>query len=536
MSQHHRSWKPSTAAKPSHLASVTSTTPSKSLAALQGATTAFITKPKATSSAVKQLRSQYEPAHAVVSSHDTRGRFGEGPDAATKDSQMRRSPSRGRHISPEHARLAGARTAASGARLPVSDSMDRTSSMIAARLVSASPSPTRGLASVRPPAEPETLDSASAPHVGDKQVDKNDAAPAVAASRGSHHSAAIRQTTVKSLSLGKIPRLPPKHTAVVPRENRKELKANTPQQTGSLPIPIPLKRANTHADDIISATRATPSNDVPISLERSKPSAPAARKGRPLVRSPLQADLTGSKQHQRLSRQETISRMADAMVASSLASTRTSSPTKALQGHASKRRSASAHNLHRLPSTEHRLLATEPRKLPTQHKPQRPMKQTLRKSSPDDEDDNLEIEKRGRRHLVRKHPNMHREGDRRRWRDKVTEMERKRYEGVFAANRGLLLKSMDPRASPSRIVDPSSESNQVVNVVVRDIWERSRLPHQVLEQIYDLVAPRDTPALGRDQFVVGLWLIDQKLRGRKLPVKVSESVWSSVRHYHGIKV
>lgn len=164
------------------------------------------------------------------------------------------------------------------------------------------------------------------------------------------------------------------------------------------------------------------------------------------------------------------------------------------------------------------------------------MKQTLRKVSPEDDDESIEITKRGRRHLVRKHPNMHHEGDRKRWRDKVTESERRRYEGVFAANRGLLLKSPDPRASPSRLVDPGSQSNQVANIVVRDIWERSRLPASVLEQIYDLVALPSSDVLNREQFVVGLWLVDQKLKGRKLPIRISESVWASVRHAQGIKV
>ena len=85
-------------------------------------------------------------------------------------------------------------------------------------------------------------------------------------------------------------------------------------------------------------------------------------------------------------------------------------------------------------------------------------------------------------------------------------------------------------------MDPNAESNHVANVVVRDIWERSRLSSHVLEQIYDLVAPNEATTLSREQFVVGLWLIDQKLKGRKLPVKVSESVWASVRHTHGITI
>lgn len=35
---------------------------------------------------------------------------------------------------------------------------------------------------------------------------------------------------------------------------------------------------------------------------------------------------------------------------------------------------------------------------------------------------------------------------------------------------------------------------------------------------------------------MGLWLIDQRLKGRKLPVKVSETVWASVKGLQGIKV
>lgn len=42
--------------------------------------------------------------------------------------------------------------------------------------------------------------------------------------------------------------------------------------------------------------------------------------------------------------------------------------------------------------------------------------------------------------------------------------------------------------------------------------------------------------LGKEEFVVGLWLIDQRLKGRKLPVKVSETVWTSVKGLQGIKV
>lgn len=261
---------------------------------------------------------------------------------------------------------------------------------------------------------------------------------------------------------------------------------------------------------------------------RTKPPPPTPRNPRDIARSPLQPSPIAAHSLQGLTRDEVINRMADAMVASSLAA-RTPSPSKMSRNHTGRRRSASAHNTYRKP-------VVEEVKPPVPVKAPRPMKQTLRKSSPDDDDDNNEVIRRGRRHLMRKHPNMHHEGDRKRWRDKVTEPERKRYEGVFAANRGLFLRAADKKTSPSRLIDPNSESNQVINVVVRDIWDRSRLPVQVLEQIYDLVAPDEPMCLNREQFVVGLWLIDQKLKGRKLPVRVSESVWASVRHSQGIRV
>lgn len=527
MSQHHRSWKPPTAAKPSHLASVSASKSPTSLAALQGATTAFIANPKTTSSTVKQLRNQYEPAHADISFKDKRGRSHEEPKATVHDAPVRRSPSRGRHLSPEHPQSAGARSAVSGTSLPVPGSLDRTPSTIAARLASASSSPVRSSAGASPPTVLKTSNGSLGRSLGNNGATNHHTKPALLASNPSQYGPTPKPTPVQGLSPDKVPRLPPKSIPVLPRTSGE--RHGTSPNTGSLPVPTALTRSNSQASDSVTTGQATPSHDLPRKTDRLKPPTPAPRKGRPVSRSPLQPNLTGPKQHQGLSREETISRMADAMVASSLASTRTSSPTKTLQGHASTRRSASAHNLRRIPSSEQR-------KLPVHHKPPRPMKHTLRKPSPDDEDEGLDTTKRGRRHLVRKHPNMHREGDRKRWRDKITEMERKRYEGVFAANRGLLLRSADPAASPSRLVDPASESNQVVNVVVRDIWERSRLPEQVLEQIYDLVAPDDALVLSREQFVVGLWLIDQKLKGRKLPVRVSESVWSSVRHSQGIKV
>ncbi|KAH8724078.1 hypothetical protein GQ44DRAFT_683863 [Phaeosphaeriaceae sp. PMI808] len=161
------------------------------------------------------------------------------------------------------------------------------------------------------------------------------------------------------------------------------------------------------------------------------------------------------------------------------------------------------------------------------------LRTTMRKDPPssEDEGDVDKYKKNGTRIMGikgRKHPNKHHEGTRRRWRDQITERERKRYEGVWAANKGLYL----PAISSSLEDDPSQD---VLSFAAQEIWLRSRLPIDVLEEVWDLVDSRAIGQLKRDEFVVGLWLIDQRLKGRKLPVKVSQSVWTSARGV-GIKV
>jgi hypothetical protein len=54
--------------------------------------------------------------------------------------------------------------------------------------------------------------------------------------------------------------------------------------------------------------------------------------------------------------------------------------------------------------------------------------------------------------------------------------------------------------------------------------------------VWDLVDHHAVGRLDKIEFVVGLWLIDQRLKGRKLPVKVSDSVWTSVKGLQGIKI
>jgi hypothetical protein len=153
--------------------------------------------------------------------------------------------------------------------------------------------------------------------------------------------------------------------------------------------------------------------------------------------------------------------------------------------------------------------------------------------SSSDEDESERYKRKGTRimGMRRKHPNKHHEGTRKRWRDTVTERERKRYEGVWAANKGLFIPSQSP--SPTSMQD--DPALDVLNLVTKEIWTRSRLPDHELEEVWSLVDGREIGRLRRDEFVVGMWLIDQRLKGRKLPVRVGESVWGSVRGA-GVKV
>ncbi|KAK4106330.1 hypothetical protein N658DRAFT_512200 [Parathielavia hyrcaniae] len=169
----------------------------------------------------------------------------------------------------------------------------------------------------------------------------------------------------------------------------------------------------------------------------------------------------------------------------------------------------------------------------------------------------------------RKH--AHHEGSRRRWRDEITPRERRRYEAVWASNRGLFLKpgwrvpflppppptphdssssggisgdgrresermQMQRVIEASRPADGTPEADLVVNMVVRDIWSRSRLPADELAEVWELVDRQRRGALGKEEFVVGMWLIDQRLKGRKIPTRVGQSVWDSAGGGHGLVV
>ncbi|KAL8930572.1 MAG: hypothetical protein Q9208_000442 [Pyrenodesmia sp. 3 TL-2023] len=224
--------------------------------------------------------------------------------------------------------------------------------------------------------------------------------------------------------------------------------------------------------------------------------------------------------------QLSVSSLANAMVASSLASSRAPSPTRTPLP-PPRRRHSRPHLFHRTHSAENEFGSRTPS--PSKGA----MRTTMR--APQDPSQDLGF-KQKRNHFIHKHPNKHHEGSRKRWRDQIAEFERKRYEGVWAANRGLLLTHQYPSGRSS--LDGADVSNPVLNVIVRDIWFRSHLSSSILEEVWNLVTSDNNEAetLGKEEFVVGMWLVDQALKGRKLPVKVSDSVWFSARGLSGIKV
>ncbi|KAE8353014.1 hypothetical protein BDV28DRAFT_134090 [Aspergillus coremiiformis] len=220
--------------------------------------------------------------------------------------------------------------------------------------------------------------------------------------------------------------------------------------------------------------------------------------------------------------------LSDAIVASSLASSR-APPTREGPPPPLPQRRARPHSILQL-NTNRREHSQSP-------SPPSSLRHTLR--NPAKSDDADDVHRRYRTHTMRKHLHKHHEGDRKRWRSELTEKERKRYEGVWAANKGHLVPTQEEvnrqclKDDPLRDKWPPNATEMVVNIVVRDIWSRSRLDPFVLEQIWNLVDTQNIGLLTREEFVVGMWLIDEQLRGHKLPAKVPDSVWASVKRVPG---
>ena len=223
---------------------------------------------------------------------------------------------------------------------------------------------------------------------------------------------------------------------------------------------------------------------------------------------------------------------ANAIVASKLASARSPSPSKSPApplsrlGHTEK-----SHHVHLHPFKHAHPSARTPSPAKAMA-----MRHTMRKerSSSSSDDANQPHKKHNKLFAIRKHPHKHHEGDRKRWRDEITDRERKRYEGVWAANRGLHIAFTDDELQSAAAIEAAR--NCVLGLVVRDLWCRSRLHGNVLEEVWDLVDRERVGRLNKDEFIVGLWLVDQRLRGRKLPIKVSASVWRSARGMQWLKV
>ena len=161
--------------------------------------------------------------------------------------------------------------------------------------------------------------------------------------------------------------------------------------------------------------------------------------------------------------------------------------------------------------------------------------------------------------------------------DALSDLQRKRYEGLWVSNKGLYVnrtvtrlvgvnydreerrvsKSLEEKKDLSEkevseyaaklssrtnyhLEEDSNDTRQlhgldeadmqelIYGVVVRRIWMRSKLLNEVLGAIWDLVDYRRDGTLNKAEFLVGMWLVDQCLYGRKLPKTVSNSVWLSV--------
>lgn len=111
----------------------------------------------------------------------------------------------------------------------------------------------------------------------------------------------------------------------------------------------------------------------------------------------------------------------------------------------------------------------------------------------------------------------------------VTQAERKRYEGMWVSNRNCYLELL-PWWNDASEAD-TLEEGLILNLVVLDIWSRSNLPQDRLTAIYDMVDTRGDGTLNRQSFIVGMWLVDQSLYGRKLPATIDQRVWDSVDKY-----
>ncbi|QID86463.1 Increased rDNA silencing protein [Saccharomyces pastorianus] len=116
----------------------------------------------------------------------------------------------------------------------------------------------------------------------------------------------------------------------------------------------------------------------------------------------------------------------------------------------------------------------------------------------------------------------------------VTDSERKRYESMWVSNRHRhldLLSWWPVSEDDPTVMNSLPEDGLILNIIVHDIWKRSNVPSSLLAEIYAKVDSRKDGTLDRKSFIVGMWLVDQCLYGRKLPNVVEQCVWDSVDRY-----
>jgi len=109
--------------------------------------------------------------------------------------------------------------------------------------------------------------------------------------------------------------------------------------------------------------------------------------------------------------------------------------------------------------------------------------------------------------------------------------ERRRYEAMWMSNRFRYLTTLHwwPPTDNADILLP--QDGLILALVVQKIWKRSNLSNALLANIFDLVDCRKDGTLDRRSFIVGMWLVDQCLYGRKLPPTVPQEVWNSVDRF-----
>ncbi|CCG25597.1 Irs4 protein [Candida orthopsilosis Co 90-125] len=90
------------------------------------------------------------------------------------------------------------------------------------------------------------------------------------------------------------------------------------------------------------------------------------------------------------------------------------------------------------------------------------------------------------------------------------------------------LSKAEEAANKLHSLENADPNQLILSAVVKRIWNRSRLPSDILEQIWNLVDFRRDGSLNKNEFLVGMWLVDQCLYGRKLPKKVESIVWDSL--------